>query len=303
MPLIVLETVFVLFWASGFVSAEIALADAGPFTTLSIRLLFAAGLLLPVVLRAWVRMDRRQIGAALGEGASTQALWLTCVYLAQDLGARPGDVALIASLQPMLTTILAGLWLDERTSRWQWLGLGLGMAGTWLVVMPDGEGAGFGLGHLVAAGTVIVMTGSVLYRRKRVAAAALAGPRLASLGLQFVAAAAVVTPLALTLEGWSVAWTGRYAANMVWQVLVLSLGSYGLLWLLIDRTSAVRASSLFYFTPAGTVVMAHLVLGDPIGLADVAGLTVALAGVTLIRLDRPRATPRDGRCPAPTGAG
>ena len=291
MRIVIAEIAFVLCWASGFVSAEIALADAGPYTTLAIRLSLAAVLFVPWVVRDAMQMRPSGVARSLVEGATAQAVWLVCVYQSQDLGVRPGEVALITSLQPLLTAALAGWLAAEAVQRSQWLGLGLGLVGTWIVVAPNGVPE-LSLGHIVVLGAVFVMTAAVLARRRwpvqeHREISGQHGSRFGHLGLQFIGASAVILPLAWIMEGWAVSWTNSYALNMFWQVIVLSVGSYGLLWFLIDRTDAVRFSSLFYFTPVATLFMAHLILGDPVGLREALGFAVALSGVFLVRWSFP----------------
>ena len=287
------EIIFVLIWAFGFISVEFALVDGGPFTTLTIRLWIAAALLLPFLIHARHRLDRTQLTDAVVQGLTAQAFWLICIFQSQALGARPGEVALIAALQPLATAALAGWAVGERTEPRHWLGLVLGLAGTALVIAPGAEAAGgVTLGHLVAAGAAITMTIAVLHRRHRGDAgrapsqgSSLGAPdRFAQLAVQFVVAALVITPLAVFLEEWRVAWTPLYAANMVWQVTGQSIASFGLLWWLLDRSSAVRVSSLFYFTPPVTMLLGYLIFDDRIGWLDGAGMVLALAGLVLVRM-------------------
>lgn len=283
------EIIFVLIWAFGFISVEIALQDGGPFTTLTIRLWIASALLLPFLIRARRRFDRARLSDAVIQGLTAQAFWLICIFQSQSLGARPGEVALIAALQPLATAALAGWAVGERTEPRHWLGLVLGLAGTALVLSPGGAGSGgFALGHLVAAGAAITMTVAVLHRRRtgqpgqEKAQSSVDG--FAQLAVQFLVAALVISPIALFLEGWSVTFTPLYAANMVWQVTGQSIASFGLLWWLLDRASAVRVSSLFYFTPPVTMLLGYLAFGDGIDWLDGAGMVLALGGLVLVRV-------------------
>ena len=297
MGFVAVEIFFVLIWAFGFISVELALIDGGPFTTLTIRLWIAAALLLPFVLRARHRFTRKRLTDAVVQALTAQAFWLICIFQSQALGARPGEVALIAALQPLATAALAGWAVGEPTAPRHWAGLALGLAGTVLVIAPGGDGGqGVALGHLVAAGAAISMTVAVLHRRRRENAGSAssqtstktasqgASDGFADLAVQFVVAALVITPIALFLEGWQVTWTPLYAANMVWQVTGQSIASFGLLWWLLDRASAVRVSSLFYFTPPVTMVLGYLAFGDRIGWLDGAGMALALGGLILVRV-------------------
>lgn len=289
MGFVAVETIFVLIWAFGFISVDLALVDGGPFTTLTIRLWLAAALLLPFLVLARHRFDRARLTDAVVQGLTAQAFWLICIFQGQALGARPGEVALIAALQPMATAALAGWAVGERTEPSHWLGLALGLAGTALVIAPGTQsGGGITLGHLVAAGAAVTMTGAVLHRRRR-GDAGQAAPQgavdgFAQLAIQFITAALVITPIAVFAEGWTAAWTPLYAANMVWQVTGQSIASFGLLWWLLDRSSAVRVSSLFYFTPPVTMLLGYLAFGDRIGWLDGAGMVLALAGLVLVRM-------------------
>lgn len=289
MGFVAVEIIFVLIWAFGFISVELALVDGGPFITLTIRLWIAAALLLPFFVRARHRFDRSRLSDAVIQGLTAQAFWLICIFQSQALGARPGEVALIAALQPLATAALAGWVVREPTEPRHWLGLALGLAGTVLVIAPGAEGSrGMALGHLVAAGAAITMTVAVLHRRRRGEAGESspqgASDGFAQLAMQFGVAAMVITPIAVFLEGWQATWTPLYAANMVWQVTGQSIASFGLLWWLLDRASAVRVSSLFYFTPPVTMVLGYLAFGDRIGWLDGAGMALALIGLIVVRM-------------------
>jgi drug/metabolite transporter (DMT)-like permease len=55
-----------------------------------------------------------------------------------------------------------------------------------------------------------------------------------------------------------------FMLTMVWLVLGVSLGAYGLMWGLIARLDANRVASLFYLGPPVTMLMAWAVFGDTI---------------------------------------
>ena len=68
---------------------------------------------------------------------------------------------------------------------------------------------------------------------------------------------------------------------MVWLMLAVSLGAYGLMWLLIKRINATRVASLFYLGPPVTMFMAWLTFGDTITFIDGIGLAIVFTGVLL----------------------
>ena len=64
-------------------------------------------------------------------------------------------------------------------------------------------------------------------------------------------------------------------------MLAVSLGAYGLMWLLIKRINATRVASLFYLCPPVTMFMAWLTFGDTITFIDGIGLAIVFTGVLL----------------------
>jgi len=78
-----------------------------------------------------------------------------------------------------------------------------------------------------------------------------------------------------------VAWSGQFVFALGWLIFVLSLGAISLLHLLIRRGAATRVSALFYLVPPTTALLAFLIFGEKLGLAAVAGMAIAAAGVAI----------------------
>ena len=75
-------------------------------------------------------------------GTLVHGCYLGGVFAAIENGLSAGLIALVVSLQPVLTSTLANRWLGERVLPRQWLGLLLGVAGVYLIVqekMATGE--------------------------------------------------------------------------------------------------------------------------------------------------------------------
>src|ERR1700682_1283004 len=127
--------VFVVLWASGFIGAKFCLAYAEPMTFLSLRMI-AVVLLLAIVIVVtrpkWP--DRAGIVHSAVTGALVHGFYLGGVFASIENGLSAGLIALVVSLQPVLTSTLANRWLGERVLPRQWLGLLLGVAGVYLIV-------------------------------------------------------------------------------------------------------------------------------------------------------------------------
>lgn len=300
MPLIFAESLFVVLWSTGFIVAEIALRDAGPFTIL----LWRYGMT-GIVLVAWATVSgafRRISGSAfrvaIATGLLAHLLWLGSLYWAQYLGISPGHAALIAALQPMLTSVLSGRVVGEPVSRQQWLGLGIGFGGVLLVIGQPGAHTASLAAYALAFVPPLALTAAVLLERwqaLRMPADAPRPPTAATMATQFAVTALAAWPLAMLLEGMQTQWTVSFVVSLLWLGPALSFGSYALLWYLVANTDATRASSLFYFTPPVAMLMAWLLFGQGLSYLDLGGLLLAGAGVVMVRM---RAAPTAKRAPS-----
>jgi drug/metabolite transporter (DMT)-like permease len=132
--------VFVLLWASGFIGAKFGLPYAGPMTFLSLRMIAVVALLAVVILLTHPKWpDRTGLLHSAITGTLVHGLYLGGVFASIENGISAGLIALIVSLQPVLTSTMANRWLGERVLRRQWLGLLLGLAGVYLIVRENIE--------------------------------------------------------------------------------------------------------------------------------------------------------------------
>jgi drug/metabolite transporter (DMT)-like permease len=209
------------------------------------------------------------------------------MYLAFDAGLGATLGALLHSLSPVLTAVLAGLLLRERLTRVQVLGFVVGVSGVLIVLGPDVEEAGgpAGIGFAVLA--VLALSFGTLGQRWIGH-----GPDpLWSAAIQFGVSGPPVLLLALVLEGTDpVLDAQRAALALGYLAVVNSIVGLVLLGLLVRRRGAGAAASVFFLMPPVTAVMAWLVLGETLTLREGIGLAVAVAGVAA-------ATRSDGAVP------
>lgn len=65
-------------------------------------------------------------------------------------------------------------------------------------------------------------------------------------------------------------------------MVVLSIGSIGILFWLIRHGSATKAASLFYLVPAVTALMAYVLFNERLDWLGIAGMVLCAAGVFLV---------------------
>jgi drug/metabolite transporter (DMT)-like permease len=290
-PLVALAPwLFVLLWSTGFIGARLGLPYIEPFTFLSIRFVIAASLLagLALALRApWPR-SRVQVRHIAVAGLLLHAGYLGGVFFAIDQGMPAGISALVVSLQPILTAVIAGRLLGEQVSGRQWLGLVLGLLGATMVLgekllVPGAGPPPVTLASLIAVVVALFSTTLGTIYQKRHGAGM---PLLSGTALQYVAAGMLVAPLALLFETRAITWAPQLIFAMLWLVFVLSIGAILLLMLLLRANSAARVASLFYLVPPATAVEAYLIFGERLGPVALLGLVVASVGVGLVVIQR-----------------
>ena len=277
--------VFVLLWASGFIGAKLGLRYAEPLTFLALRMVTVVALIAVVIAATrskWPSANGIMHSAATG--LMVHGLYLGGVFVAIENGLSAGLVALIVSLQPVLTSTVANRLFGERVAARQWLGLALGLFGVYLVLEAKlATGEATPLAWLAATVALIGITIGTLYQ-KRFGGGIDWRPALC---VQYAAAGVLFSLGAYLFESRAVQWTPQFIFALGWLVLVLSLGAVWLLYFLIRRSAATRVVSLFYLTPPVTALLAWALFDERLKPLALLGMAVCVAGVFLVNW-RPR---------------
>jgi drug/metabolite transporter (DMT)-like permease len=273
--------VFVLLWSTGFIVARFAAPHSPPLVFLALRLGSAV-----LLLAAWATLARapwpgaRQTVHLVIAGLLVQACYLGGVWVAIAAGMPAGLTALIVNLQPVLTAMLAPLWLQERQSARAWVGLALGFGGVALVIAHRIQFDGLGLaGILLCVLALSGITFGTLWQKRFVGGFDLRTGTC----IQYLASWMVLTPLAIALEGHWPAWQPAFWWALLWSVFGLSIGATFLMFLLMRRGTATRLASLFYLVPPVTAIMAWALFREPFGWLAALGMVVTGAGVWLVQ--------------------
>ena len=73
---------------------------------------------------------------------------------------------------------------------------------------------------------------------------------------------------------------------IAWPIVFSTLGGYGLYYVCLARSGAVRTTSLIYVTPGLTLVLAWAMFGQPMSPYTWIGLVLCLVGVHMARGER-----------------
>jgi len=272
---------FVLLWSTGFIAAKYGLPYAPPFQFLFYRFALVALLMAFVAwaMRAtWPTTLRDYLNVAL-VAMLVHGVYLGGVFVALAGGMAAGTSAMLVGLQPILTVVLAFLFLSERVVVRQWLGLLLGLVGVYLVVRHKIDFAGSAQGLLPCTLALIGISVGTLYQKRHCAHIDLRSGAV----IQFTACAIVFAPLAFFMDPHPVAWTPEFLFALGWSVLVLSVGAISLLYWLLRHGAAAGVARLFYLVPPVTAVMAWLLFGETLGVEAIVGMVLIAGGVLLAR--------------------
>jgi len=281
---------FVTVWGSGFVATKIGLQYAPPFTFLTLRFLFGIACLLPIVLIAQPRFPRTgpDFAHVAVAGLLMHAIHLAGSHYTQYLGMSAGITALILSVQPLITALIAVRWMGERLALRQWAGVAIGLAGVTLVVWHKIDVREATAGSLIAVAVALAgVTAGTLYQR---AFCPLVDLRSAAF-LQFALSAALLAPLAFVVEDWAVTWAWPMLGAIAFLVIGGSILAVNALHTLMRRGQATRVTSLVYLTPIFAAGMEFAMFGIVPGALSIAGVAVTCLGVALASW-RARAAPQ-----------
>ena len=278
--------VFVVLWSTGFLGARGAMPHAEALSFLTVRFALAAAILGGF---AWLtgarRLSRREFFHSAVVGLLIHAVYLGGVFSAVRGGVPAGFAALIVSLQPILTALLAGRFLGERIGARRWLGFALGLAGAVLVLSEKADWAAAlafrDFGWTQAALCVFALLGVTVGAlwQKRFGGGA---DQRSGTTAQYLAALAACGLGAALWEDWRIDWdSAELWFSLAWLTLVLSVGTVPLLMFLIRRGRASAVASLFYMVPPTTATMAFFLFGEVLGARGLAGFALVAAGVAL----------------------
>jgi len=267
---VILTGLFVLLWSSGAIVSEIALVQGSPFALLLVRYAFALAVLIGIALSRRrllpVRASRPRV---ILTGFLIAGVYTSCYLLAMEHGLRPGMLATLLGVQPLLTLALT----ERRFRPARIAGLCCALAGVAMIVWDGIAGQQFGeagLGFALLA-LIGITGGSILQKRET------QGPSEV-LPLQYLTGLVVI--LAITpFEPFHMAWTSTFVLCGMWLGLGISVGATFALYRLIARGNLVDVTSTMYLVPGVTALLDWVVLGHamaPLGLAGLGAIVVGL---------------------------
>ena len=281
-------------WGSSFLFMDVALRFEHPGLVAWLRpglgLCFLA--LVPGAWRPVERSDLPTIGLL---GLLWMAIPLSMFPLAQTW-IDSSIAGMMNSGMPVMTLVAGATFFGVRTHRLQVVGVVIGILGMVMVGIPTAAGGADGAVATGALGVFLVVVAISCYGL----AANIAGPLQRRYGSPAVLVRVLVVATVATMPWGLVGLTDSdFAWSAVGSNLAVGLGGTGVAYVaaatLIGRGGPVRMSAVTYAVPVVAAVLGVVVLDESLGIWELGGLLILMAGAWMTTRVGPRSvgTPSD----------
>ena len=271
-------------WGASFLNVHLALESFGPLTVAALRITLAAialyilmrmfGLHLPRNIKIWLHI--------LGMAAFSNAVPFALLGFGQRFVAS-GFAGITMAAVPLFTLVLAHRFLpNEPMTRWKLAGFSLGFVGILTLIGPaafEAEGTPMETVARLAcfAAALSYAVGSIFTRRCPPV------PMIALSAAALIAAAGMIIPLALLVEGVPSFTSAKPTALLA--VLYLGLFPTALATLLLVQVIQSAGPTFLtqsnYQVPVWSVIFGATLLGERLPPAFLIALALILAGLAL----------------------
>lgn len=284
----VLALIPIVLWGSSFIAVKLALREVSPLGVVALRGAIGWATLSTVL--AIVRPERRE---TVEHGDLVRVLFLGVLGVVVQTGLQAFALRLtsaqnagwLVTLIPIFTGVLSAMVLRERFPPLKVMGVALGFAGALAVTLSGSGGASFRLPS--TRGDLLMMLSAFNWAIYTLVARGLLVRRGALRTTVHVLAAGTAGAAMLyvfsgnlrELDG--VSWRGWAA------IAFLGIGCTGVAFLAwsraLEHLEPGTLTTFQYVQPLVTVILAAIVLGEPVRTGVLAGGVVALSGVALVQ--------------------
>lgn len=277
-----------VFWGGTFIAGRVVAGHMGPYSAAFLRFLVAGTVLTGLVCRngaGALRIRRAQLLPLLLLGLTGVFAYNACFFKGLKL-LQAGRASLIIATNPVFISLLSSVIFKEPLTRFGIVGIMISVAGAVVVITRGDMGSvlagGVGLGEAYIFGCVLSWVAYSLIGK--VALKSLTPLVAVTYSAVFGAGFLLMPALAEGLPG-------ELAGFSAWDWVAIGyLGVFGtvlgFVWYYegIRAIGPSRASLFINFVPISAVILAFLILGEPITLSLVVGTIMVTSGVTMNHL-------------------
>jgi drug/metabolite transporter (DMT)-like permease len=273
-------------------TGEGAASRVGAIQVAALRFMLGAAFLLPLLLGR--RQGKFLIEAIRENGIAVILLGAVGVFLTFYLlhsgieSTSASTAAVIFSMNPVFTVLIASLALKERLGTLGWLGVLIGLAGAFMAI------TGFKFSGLLSRddflGSVMILVAAVSWSAYTVYGKKYS-ERYGALAISFLSmvVGSILFSVTLSIKGGWNEMGGYNLASWLW-LAYLGIITVGIGYILyfegLRRVPASRGASLFYLKPVLAILIAHFALDEPISYTLLLASILVAAGILLVTLPR-----------------
>ena len=269
--------IFIVLWSSAFVTTKPIIDNSDPFAALAFRFFFVAlgFFIFSIYTKQKILINHKNVLQSFFSGILFHGVYLGGVFYSVSIGMPTGIAALIVTLQPILTNVLAGKILGEKVSFKQWIGVILGFLGAALVLGFDIGTSLPVIGVLASFIALLAITTSTLWQKK------ISNNLPLSVSNMYQAMGGCLFHIIIIFifADPYINFTSTFLIAMSHQIFLVSFGAFTILMFLIKNNSASKTVSIFFLIPPTTAIMAWLFLNEKLNNLDLIGFAVATLGV------------------------
>ncbi len=211
-------------------------------------------------------------------GLLFHGLYLGGVFFALSKGISATLIALIVSLQPILTSFLAGIYLNENLTKFQWVGILFGFSGAMIIIISDLIDGLTTVAFFAGIVGLISSSLGIIWQKKIGSDLPLSGNNT----IQALSASIFHFILACCFEEFLINFSNKFILAMSWQIFAVSLGAFLILMWLLVNNKASETSTLFFLVPPISGLLAFLILEETFTSFDLLGLFLSCLGVFMV---------------------
>ena len=269
--------IFILLWSSAFITTKPIVDNSEPFSALAFRFLIVAlgFLIFSYFKKQKIIISKKNAIESLLTGVLFHGFYLGGVFFSISRGMPTSIAALIVTLQPILTNILAGPLLNEKISWRQWLGIFLGFIGAALVLGLDIGQSIPVIGVMASFVALFAITASTIWQKKLSHNISLPVNNMYQAVGGFLFHLLIIL---LFVEPY-INFNSTFTLAMMHQILLVSFGAFTILMFLIKHNSASKTVTIFFLIPATSAIIAWFFLNENLSFLDIFGFVIASVGV------------------------
>ncbi|HEY7348867.1 MAG TPA: DMT family transporter [Ktedonobacterales bacterium] len=270
-----------LIWGSFSVAVKLGVSGIPPFLLAGARFCLAGALLFAFLL---IRQERLFLPRQRFPGVLLLAFLIigipsACFFWASQYGPA-GTLSTIWAISPIFTALISFRARDEARGWRVPLSLVIGLLGVMLVFIDK---LSIGEGQALAAEGAVLCSAIFYGAAMRVAKSTADLPLLPLTAWELLLGGLILSSASLLFErGQPVHWTALNISILLYLAIMAGCVTFALTFWLIKRIGAIRTTYNSFLMPGISLVLANLLLEEPITLPKLAGMALVVGGLTLV---------------------